>query len=262
MFGLGRPKPPVDQDELDWLMACFAWLMREFGAVEKLTALRVILPDERDYPPSRLQGHARAVELFDQTRAHAGMKDWPCDLVAGVADRERKVALGHALKHHQSSPLGTFGYADGRYFITYNPTSLAYPQTLVATFAHELAHYLLHTATTRPPGGAALAEHATDLGAVFLGFGVFMANSAKTFRQFEGGGEMGWEMRGAGYLSENALVTALAMFVRLSHGEPKAAEAELKPYLRGVFRKALAAVDRLHPDLAAGIAAVDLADWA
>lgn len=262
MFGLGRPKPPVDADEFDWLLAGFAWLMREFGGVEDLAALGVVLPDERHYPPSRLSGHARAMELFDRTRAHANMADWPCDLVAGAADRERKVALGHALRHHQRNPLGTFGYADGRYYITYNPTSLAHPQTLVATFAHELAHYLLHTAKTRPPGGAALAEHATDLAAVFLGFGVFMANSAKTFSQFEGGGEVGWEMRGAGYLSENALVTALAMFVHLSGADAKPVEAELKPYLRGVFRKAMAAVDRLHPDLAATIANVDLNDWA
>jgi hypothetical protein len=260
MFGIGKAKPPVDADEFDWLLACLAWLTREFGGVG--AARPVVLPDDAHYPPSRLTGHPRALELFDQTKAHAGMSDWPCELRAGEADRERVVALGHALRHHWTTPLGTFGYSDDGYFITYNPTSLAHPQVLVATFAHELSHYLLHTARDRAPGGAALAEHATDLGAAFLGFGIFMANSAKSFRQFEGGGEMGWEMRGAGYLSENALITALAMSTVLTGDDTRAIEAELKPYLRSVFRKALAAVRRTHPDLAADLERIDLDDWA
>lgn len=258
MFGWGRGRFPVDRDEIEWLIACLAWLTREFGAPTTPT----ILPDDRFYPPSRRSGHERAIELFDQTKAHAGMTDWPCDLRAGNADRERSIALGHALRHHQGNPLGTFGYAEGRYYITYNPTSLAHPQTLVATFAHELAHYLLHTAKTSPPGGSALAEHATDLGAVFLGFGVFSANSAKNFRQFQSGGEQGWEMRGAGYLSENALVTGLAFVVRLTAVDAAPVQAELKPYLRGVFKNALAATDRTFPDLAGILATVDLDDWA
>lgn len=262
MFGFGRSKFPIDDDEADWLLACFAWAAAEFGGVEDLPNRMVILPDETFYPPSRLTGHDRAVELFDQTRRHAGMSDWPCELRAGASDRERSIATGHALRHHSRQPLGTFGYENGHYVITYNPTSLAYPQTLVATLAHELAHYLIHTAQRRAPGGAALAEHATDLGAVFLGFGVFMANSAKTFRQFQSASEQGWEMSAAGYLSENALVTALAMYVRLARADPAPVIRELKDYLHGVFRKALAATDRCYPDLVAAVQAVDLSDWA
>jgi len=262
MFGLGKPRFPVDADEVEWLVACLAWLTREFAAAGPLETRPMILPDDHFYPPSRATGHARAVELFERTKAHAGMRDWPCDLRAGDADRERSVALGHALRHHQSAPLGTFGYADGRYYITYNPTSLVQPQTLVATFAHELSHYLLHTAKTPPPGGSALAEHATDMGAVYLGFGIFMANSAKNFSQFQSGGEQGWEMRGAGYLSENALVTALAMMARLTTADAAAVERELKPYLRGLFRKTLAATDRAYPDLPSALEAVDLSEWA
>jgi hypothetical protein len=268
MFGFGKPRFPVDADEVDWLVACFAWLSREFSKAGPLTARPTILPDEHllERMPQRdaalTIGIARALELFEQTKAHAGMQDWPCELRAGDADRERSIALGHALKHHRSAPLGTFGYADDGYVITYNPTSLAHPQTLVATFAHELAHFLLHTAKSPPPGGKALAEHATDVGAAYLGFGVFMANSAKNFSQFQSAGEIGWEMRGAGYLSENALTTALAMMVRLTAANAVPIERELKTYLRGVFRKALAAADLAYPDLPAALEAVDLNEWA
>ena len=88
-----------------------------------------------------------------------------------------------------------------------------------------------------------------------------MANSSQTFSQFQDFGEQGWEMRPQGYLSELALTTGLALFVRLSGADAKEAERELKDYLRSPFRKALRAIDRLHPDLRSSLAAVDLAEW-
>ena len=62
--------------------------------------------------------------------------------------------------------MGSFGYDEGRYYIRYNPALLATPQSLVATFAHLLSHYLLHTARTAPPGGSALKKQACDVAAV------------------------------------------------------------------------------------------------
>lgn len=262
MFGLFKPKLPVDRDEFEWLLACFAWYLREFDGVDGLRQNPLVLPTTDFFARSDLQGHARAVELFDRVRELTGMREWQCDLIAGAADADPHVATGHLLRRHtKAQPLGTFGYRDGRYQITYNPIGLADPESLVATFAHELAHYLMHTASGRPPGGGELEEHATDLAAVFLGFGVFMANSAKNFRQFQTHEEQGWEMRAAGYLSELARITGLAIFVRLKGADAGAAERALKHYLRAPFRKALAAIGREYSDLAAAIAAVDLSEW-
>ncbi|MES2444994.1 MAG: hypothetical protein V4574_19385 [Pseudomonadota bacterium] len=262
MLGLFKPRLPVDRDEFEWLLACFAWYLREFDGIDGLRGSPLVLPTTDFFPRSDLQGHARAVELFDRVRDLAGMREWQCDLVAGASDANPHIATGHLLRRRtEAQPLRTFSYQHGRYLITYNPVGLADPETLVATFAHELAHYLMHTASGRPPGGGELEEHATDLAAVFLGFGVFMANSAKNFRQFQTHEEMGWEMRAAGYLSELARITGLAIFVRLKGADAGAAERALKDYLRGPFRKALAAIDRECPDLAATIAAVDLAEW-
>ncbi|MDB5704490.1 MAG: hypothetical protein JWN66_1606 [Sphingomonas bacterium] len=261
MLSLFKPRLPVDAEEFEWLLAGFAWLMREFGGVERIEVTPLVLPTLAFFPPSKLEGHDRALELFGQVKALCGMADWQCDLLPGAAERERQIVTAHALRHHSSPPLGTFGHDNGRYYITYNPSTLAQPPSLVATFAHELSHYLLHTAETSPPGGRELREHATDLGAVFMGFGTFLANSAKSFRQFQNFGEQGWEMRGQGYLSENALVTALALFVLLSGTDAAAAERDLKDYLRKPFRAALAVIRRGYPHLAASIAAVDLGEW-
>jgi len=221
---LFRARLPIDDDEFEWLVACFAWLNGEFGDMERLRRTALVLPDSAFFPPSVLDGHARAEELFDQVKALCGMRDWDCDLEPGEASREFRVTTGHALRHHSSPPAGTFGYRSGRYFITYNPALIARPHKLVATFAHELAHFLMHSAQTRPPGGPELEEHATDLAAVFLGFGLFMANSSRDFRQFNDFGESGWESSRVGYLSELALVTALALFARLTGADAKPAE--------------------------------------
>lgn len=262
MLGLFKARPPVSPDEYEWLLACFAWLMREFGGVERVRATPLVLPVTSFFPPSELEGHERALELFRQVKALCGMTDWQCDLIPGAAARETRVGDAQLLRHEtRQPPLGTFGHADGRYYVTYNPSELARPHRQVATFAHELSHYLLHSAETRPPGGRELSEHATDLGAVFLGFGTFLANSAKDFRQYQTESVQGWQMQSRGYLSENALVTGLALFVLLSGADEKAAERDLKDYLRGPFRNALAATRRTHPDLGAALATIDLAEW-
>jgi hypothetical protein len=260
MFGLSA-RPPVDQDEFDWLLACTAWLVPILGGKEAVQRARLILPDH--FPDPSARGHARAVELFDQVRALAGMVEWPCDLVAGQEERPTRIAEGLALKHEtRGPPLGTFGSSGNRITITYMPSLLQQPANLVATFAHELAHYLLRGQPSLPPGGAALEEHATDLAAVMLGFGSFMANGARSFRQFQSFGEQGWEMRSSGYLSESALVTGLALFVRLTSSDPKQASDALKDYLRKPFGRAVKAIDKRMPDLWSALAAIDLEGWA
>jgi hypothetical protein len=260
MFGLSA-KPPVDADEFDWLLACTAWLVPLLGGPDIMRTRTLILPE--NFPDPTSKGHARAVELFKQVRAFAGMDDWPCEIVAGESERQTHIATGLALKHEtRPPPLGTFARSGNGITISYDPAQLEQPEKLVATFAHELAHYVLLSQPALPPGGAALEEHATDLTAVMLGFGSFMANGAKSFRQFQDFGEQGWEMRSSGYLSETALVTGLALFARLTEVQPEQASMAIKDYLRKPFKAALKAIDRRMPDLSAGLAAIDLTEWA
>jgi hypothetical protein len=98
--------------------------------------------------------------------------------------------------------------------------------TLVAHFAHELARYLVESFETPPPGGADRYEPAVELAAVFMGFGVFMANSALATRR---------------ELNEGELAHALALFCLLR----KLPADSVDPYLNAHLRKhvRLAALD-------------------
>jgi hypothetical protein len=179
------------------------------------------------------------------------------------------VAAGnsHLLRHEgPSAPCGTFELTDGvegrTAIITYNPDMEADQPGLVATFGHELGHYLMAASAGTPPGGWDLHELHTDIAAVYLGFGIFLANSARSFRQFQDSVESGWTASTQGYLSEGALVTATAVVERLAGRDPMAAEPWLKDYLAKDLRKAVRALARLAPDMEAAVAAVDLSEYA
>jgi hypothetical protein len=264
MLSLLGPRLPIDRDELDWQLATFKWMEQEFGPV---APRQLVLPTPALFPPSSRNGHERIEDLFSHVRRLAGMADWPCELEAGQGDRPMKVGTALLLRHEGASPpCGTFRIAGDegaeRIVITYNPSMAADTTGLIATFAHELSHYLMSNARTAPPGGWSLHELHTDLVAVGLGFGIFLANSARNFSQFQSAGEMGWSSRTQGYLSEGALVTGLAIFQRLGGREPEAARPWLKSYLQSDLKRASRGLLKICPDVPAAVAAADLAEFA
>lgn len=262
MLSLFGAKLPIDEEELEFQLATFKWLVREFGP----PAEALVLPTKDWFPSSAHKGHTRIADLFGHVKAAAGMSDWPCELRAGAGERPAHVGTGLLLRHEGASPpCGTFQVVgdDGQptVVITYNPSLADDTTALIATFAHELGHYLMSSAASDPPGGWELHELHTDLAAVHLGFGLFLANSAKTFSQFQSAGEMGWSSRRQGYLSEGALVTALAVVERLAGRDPLAAAPCLKAYLAKDLNRAAKALGRRYPDMAAAVEAVDLSEY-
>jgi hypothetical protein len=253
LFG---PKLPIDEDELSFQLATFKWLGDQFGPVTPETPL--VTPTRQWFTGKRPRDDDEMRTLFDEVRTAAGMADWPCELKAG--ETSPPVDAGNAvLIQHEGpgAPCGTFemreadgglSEADGanQALITYDPAMMDDPEGLIGTFAHELGHYLLASATATPPGGWDLHELHTDLAAVYLGFGIFMANGAKAFRTVEVVGGAGWQMSLRGYLSEAALVTALAIVERLAGRDPRAAAGFLKDYLRKDLNRATWVLERRH----------------
>jgi hypothetical protein len=154
-------------------------------------------------------------------------------------DINPQIAPTIAIQNTPVNPLGTFAVTEEQeVVITYNPSLLSKPEQMVATFAHELAHYLTATAKEPPPGGWENWEFATDITATFLGFGVFMANSTFSFKQFLDADAQGWQSSHNGYLSEAENSYALAIFLALKRIPLEEVLSYLKPNLRKMLKKA------------------------
>lgn len=241
MFGFFKTKPLLESDVVDWQFECFEWLLRNTGGMRAFHAeTNLIKPTEEFFPHGGSAQAELAEAIFQQVKQHAGMNEWPCRLEAQKADPSVIVAPTVVLQGAPSSPLGTFSCNSEKeeITITYNPASVSNPMSLVATFAHELAHYLTGTFQEEPPGGWENWEFATDVAAVFLGFGIFTANSCFNFSQYTSFDTQGWQTSRQGYLSEPEVLHAHAIFSCLIDLPAKESLPHLKSSLRGSFKQA------------------------
>ncbi|MBX7527469.1 hypothetical protein [Qipengyuania vesicularis] len=243
-------KPPISKEEFDWLLACFAWLRTMLG--DRHTTPQLIAPSHPDLLAART-----GPELFEAVRGLMRMRDWPCRLEI-VPDGNQHEPDGTISEG--SGACGTCSVVDGVATIRYSSQMLANPDALAATFAHELCHFLLWEAGD-PPGGPDLMEHSTDCAAAYLGFGVLLANSARTFAKWQDDVYGYWQSSTAGYLSEQSLVTATAASAALHGFDLGPAEDGLKPYLRSDLKKARKALAKRHPDLGTSLSGIDLLEW-
>ena len=181
MFGWlnNESKCPVGPKLQAWLEGRVAWIVREFG-IERLRE-EVVLPND-DFFPDEYNGTEDDVRrLFKQVCEYMGVDPGRVDLrFYRVGDRRALTPLdGWAWT------VGLYPDKEGRAVIQIEESQFNEPLSLVATFAHELAHVLLlgeHRLKEDEEDG----ERVTDLLAVLLGFGVFMANSASHTNVFLG----------------------------------------------------------------------------
>ena len=201
-----KPKSFLDAPRREWQFSVFAWLLRNCGGYPKFLDTTLVLPIEEHFPDRGLSGHAAVAALFRRVRDHAGMADWPCMV-------EPEPAEGRAVPPTpERIPV-----------ITYKRGELA-AMPMVGAFAHELARLLVETFEEPPPGGVPLLEPAIDLAAVFMGFGVFMANSTFEAARYD--------------LNEGEFAHALAIFCLLRKIPPESIARHLNPHLRKYLRLA------------------------
>ena len=241
-FGNG---PFLEPEHETWQIETWAWLLRHLGGTQDLARSPIVKPTRDFFSPTNATGHARAEHVFAAVKRHARMADWPCDLID--QPKRPETQLGEFVVLNAVSgglPLGTFSHDGRRATITYDPASIDDPATLVATLAHELAHYRLAALPGDPPGGPEAREPATDLTTVYLGFGAFGANCAFNFRRHQDFLSQGWKWSRQGYLGEREWVFSLAIFLQL-RGEPvDTLRTLLKPHLFTDLRKAYRSLAR------------------
>lgn len=217
MWSLFKKTPLLSDEDNLFQVECYRWLLTHFGGPNFYQDTELILPTDEFFPVEATSNRHAAETTFEQVKKFAGMGDWPCELKEQDSDIDTRVAPTLAVAGAPRKPLGTFSINDdgSGATITYNPALVSNPTQMVATFAHELAHYLTGTAPSAPPGGWENWEFATDIAATFLGFGVFMANATFNFQQHSDTEVQGWQVSGGGYLSESEHSYSLAIFMLL-----------------------------------------------
>jgi hypothetical protein len=219
MFGLGRSKLPVTDEERLWIDKSFLRLADLLGARRMRDAV-VMLPTPEHFP-DRYDGSEEALEAIFRRVAERMQVD-PGTIALDIFDDARQTtrSLVPFWSGESSGAGGLYGH-DGvsRTVVAINSSYLEDPMALVATLAHELGHVILLR-----PGLVGRdepdMEPLNDLLTVFLGFGVFNANAVFQFRQFNSYDRQGWSTRRLGYLSEQQFGYALARFAE-ERGESK-----------------------------------------
>lgn len=170
----------VEVEQKEWIVDHYDWLLNSMSELKSVRP--VVLPSEEFFSRPPALGHQKALHIFEEVKLLMGMSEWPCRL-----QPQEDPSVGEVLyvANAPQDPLGTFSVeeiSNDNVIITYNPKSLANPHSLIATFAHELSHYLLASCPEPRPYEGTDEECLTDLLAIVCGFGVFLANSSFNFQ--------------------------------------------------------------------------------
>lgn len=224
-----------DVEECEWQADVYRWAIDQLGADGFFQDRPLVLPTADWFTTA--EGAApdeRARILFEDVKRLTGLEAWPCRLIAQDPDPNPVIGEAFVVQNTPRGPGGTFCVEtdDETPTITYQPAFLARPEKLIRVFAHELAHYLMATTPKPPPGGDEAMEHATDIVTIFLGFGVFVANTAFNFAQHQDVMTPGWSVERLGYVSEDEAILAIALFLIHTRRAPMATRPHLKPGLQ------------------------------
>lgn len=223
----GRAACPVDDELRSWLDERWAWLEGQFGR-SRLTDQPVIEPTDAWFPDPYDRSPAAARVLFTRVQGYMGLADQPIglDFYTQQDDDPLSWHTPTGITRETSGAAGYFyqTYGGDRPQIRIESSKLDDTTSLVATMAHELGHVHL-IGHGRLEGTEEDHEPLTDLLVVFMGLGIFSANSVIRERNWQSADVFGWSVGRLGYLPQEAFGYALAKFAR-ARGEPKPAWAD------------------------------------
>jgi hypothetical protein len=219
MFGLLKPKLPLDQDQQDWADRSFRRLDSLLGARRLLDAT-VMLPTQEYFPDPYDKSEESLRRMVDRVAVAMMVNPTQIDVELFSSEYDVSRTLVPLFSGKDSAPGGLYFHApEERQRIAVNASELKEPMALVAVIAHEIGHVIL-LRPGRIKRDEPDMEPLNDLLTIFLGFGIFTANAAFRFSQYTNNETQGWSTNRLGYLSEPMLGYALARFA-YERGEKK-----------------------------------------
>ena len=241
MFGLA-PKAPVEPEAAAWIERSMQALLSVFGH-EFVQSVPVVLPTEAFFPDDWDGGEASSERFLHQVCSHMGVDPQRLRLAFLVEDGDK---VKDSMPYWEGQSQGAAGLyinseAQGKIVIAVKVSERRDLTALIGVMAHELAHVVLMADGRLPPDTEHM-EPMTDLYTVFCGMGLFTANSAAKFTQFDNGRKAGWSFQRQGYLSEPSFGYALAVFTEMRSEHKPAWAKYLNTNVGAYFRQSCKAI--------------------
>lgn len=227
MLGLLKPKSPLEIREKVWTERRMHWLTQRFG-LERMKSATIVLPTTEFFPNQYTGDPDSVADVFERV----------CKFMD--ADPQR-FDLG--IKNCcQGGTCGTIESED-KPVVKLDANDVGDQETLIATLARAVAQdELLREPSLNVNEGD--FDSLTDLLPVFLGMGIFQANTAVKSNAYHTGGWEYFSIRGAGFLQARVPGYAMALMAWI-RGETNPAWANmLGTDANSAFRKGLKFVSK------------------
>ena len=207
MFWKRKDKCPITIEDKEWLERQLGWLNEN---IVNLKEQSTILPTKK-YFNWQFTGIEKDAEfVLKKVGEYCNVNT---DEIKLQFYSEEPIELDRGTVTQQLPGTGTAGVfvqEDGAFSIFIEVQQLKKPNSLIATVAHELSHYVLLGQHGFQLDGEE-NEWLTDLLAIGYGFGIFIGNSRFEFSQFQSGdGWGGWQYSIQGYLPHQIIAHAMA----------------------------------------------------
>lgn len=255
MLSLFKAKPVVDETSRQWLFDTFAWALENFDGDFFAEKSHLVLPTNAYFPAQAESVEQMAQSVFERVRDFCGLTHWPFKLVAPQHFVPQQYQLRHSIEVTRSwdKNLPVLASAmqnpDDTLTLSYDPIQIKQPQVMVANYAAMFSGYLMGMTSQLPPGGEDYRLPATEVLAIFMGFGVMFANTAYAFRGSCASCHNHAANRTA-VLTENESIYAMALFGVLKNTPTSEVTGHLKGHLRGMYKQAVKQVKAHQGELA------------
>lgn len=201
-------------EDKEWIEASLGWLLKEFGE-DGFLKRKLILPEPLFFPDKFYGTEECVIKMVERVCSYMNVDAASVD-VRFLMDRDDTAAK------HRTGREDDYSGAAGLYFpvdtpqsrqrIAINVSQFKNPTALVGTIAHELGHVILLGGGKIVRDDEGTHEYLTDLLTVFFGLGIFTANSAFQFNQWQDHSHQGWSAARMGYMSEEMFAYSLAAY--------------------------------------------------
>jgi hypothetical protein len=224
-----KPKCPVDESTKSWIETRFSWLTDKLG-IERLQTGRTVLTTEEFLP-------------LTYERTEEGIHDLMCRVATLMDVDSATLNLGF---YEDGTPqfegvinsrsAGLYTKTGEKFDIWLEVYSLDDPVSVIGTLAHEIGHVILLGQNRISPDEPD-HEELTDLLTVFLGLGIFPANSVVYESNWTEGQWSGWSMGKRGYMSMDMYGYAMSLYT-LARDDPSPEWAvHLRPDVRAALKR-------------------------